>query len=109
MEKVNFLRIGRQQLALAIAFVALNIVDAVLTRTLWLAGGYELNPMMRHILGWGLDSAFWLFKLGATLAVTILLLLLASKFPRPIHRIFIALVIAMVGICLFNLGGLLWV
>jgi len=71
-----------QNIKLAIAFVGLNILDAALIRA----------SMMKGI--------------GVAIVCALLLLLFATKYPRPIYRIFLALVGVMVGICIFNGMGL---
>lgn len=101
MNKVTTLHIK-----LAIAFVALNVLDAALSLTAIGKGGYELFPIARHILEqptW----VFWGFKIGMALIFTLVLLILSKRFPRQIKRIFIALVGVMLGVCLINMVGLL--
>ena len=91
---------------LAIAFVGLNVLDAVLTLAAMIQGElYELNPIMRKLLeqpGW----MFWGFKIVAAIVCASLLLLLAAKYPRQIKRILTVLVVVMLGVCLVNTIGL---
>lgn len=91
---------------LAIAFIGLNVLDAGLTHMLVSNGGYELNPLMRIVLG-GPAWVFWYFKVSLALIFALALLILAAQFSRQINRIFIVLVIGMGGICGFNGIGLL--
>jgi len=96
-----------RNIKLAIVFVVLNILDAALTVAALSKGGVcELNPIMRGLLvqpGW----VFWTTKISLALVFALALLIFSNKYPRPIHRIFLALVGVMAGICLFNLVGLL--
>jgi len=95
-----------RNIKLAIAFVVLNILDAGLTVAALNKGGVcELNPIMSHLLEqpvW----VFWATKISLTLIFALVLLAFSNKYPRPIHRIFLALVGVMVGICIFNGMGL---
>ena len=93
-----------QNIKLAIGLVALNIIDAVLTLAV-VGKGYELNPVMRYLLEqpvW----AFWVFKVGFALVFAVVLVRLSDRFPRQVKRILTILVVAMVGVCLFNMIGL---
>lgn len=90
---------------LAVAFFVLNIVDAAVTQIAIGNGGLELNPIMGALLrqpSW----VFWWFKISLSLIVILVLLILANKYPRSIHRILTGLVIAMAGVCVFNGMGL---
>jgi len=86
---------------LAVVFVGLNIMDAVLTLVLHARGGYELNLTMRYVLEHS-PWAFGLVKIGATLAAISLLLSFAKVFPRTMNRVLIASTIMMLGVCIFN-------
>jgi len=105
METIRKLEI--RNIKLAIAFVALNILDAALTVAAMSKGGVsELNPIMRDLLGqpgW----VFWGFKIGMALIFAFVLLILSNRYPRQIKRIFVILIAAMLGICLFNMMSLL--
>ena len=93
-----------QNTKLAIGFVALSVIDAALTLAV-VGKGYELNPVMRYLLEqpvW----AFWVFKVGFALVFAVVLVRLSDRFPRQVKRILTILVVAMVGICLFNMIGL---
>jgi len=98
-----------EHIKLAAVFVALNMVDAALTWTLAGKGGYELNPITRIVLAQQSALAYWGFKVGRTLLCTAALLFLASVYPRQMGKVFIALIIVALGVCLFNLLGLLGV
>jgi len=86
-----------RNIKLAIAFVVLNILDAGLTVAALNKGGLLVQP------GW----VFWATKISLALVFALALLAFSNKYPRPIHRIFLALVGVMVGVCLINLVGLL--
>ena len=96
---------NRTLVYLAIIFVMLNVIDAILTLVLGARGGYELNWIAQYALENSL-WAFWLIKVGATLAFVSLFLLFAETFPRLARWIFIISVIAMLGVCIFNAIGL---
>jgi len=51
------------------AFIVLNVIDGILTKSLPAAVAYEFNPIMSHT-GW----VFWTVKLGITAIVTLGLL-----------------------------------
>ena len=90
---------------LAIIFVALNIVDASLTSVIIKTGGIELNPIMRYLFGqptW----VSWTFEIGGTIVAAFGLLLLAVFSPRLIKGVFIALIVLMTFVCLYNGIGL---
>ena len=99
------MNIGRRLIGLAGIFIGLNALDTAITIAAMSKGGVaELNPIMRIVLSqpaW----IFWYFKISLALLFTLILLIFANKFLRQISRIFIGLVIAMAGICLFNLIG----
>jgi len=84
------------------AFIVLNVIDGILTKSLP-AGVYEFNPIMSHT-GW----VFWTVKLGITAIVTLGLLFFEPRFPRQVRRILTGLVVGMVVICLFNLAVLIF-
>jgi len=84
------------------AFVVLNVIDGIVTKSLPAAGAFELNPIMSHT-GW----VFWTVKLGITVIVTLGLLFFEPRFPRQVRRILTGLVAGMVVICLFNLAVLI--
>jgi hypothetical protein len=89
-------------LTLAIAFIALNILDASLTSAAIRKGGYELLPIARHILeqpSW----VFWLFKVGLALIFALILVILSKKYPQQTKRILTILVGVMIGVCAINL------
>jgi len=98
-----------EHIKLAAVFVALNIVDATLTWILAGEGGYELNPITRIILAQQSALAYWGFKVGRTLLCTAALLFLASVYPRQMGKVFIVLILVALGVCVFNLLGLLGV
>lgn len=94
-----------RNIKLAVTFFVLNIVDTTLTQFATSNGGYELNPIMATFLkqpSW----VFWWFKISLALTISLTLLILANKAPHAVKRIFIALVIAMAGVCIFNGVGL---
>jgi len=84
------------------AFVVLNVIDGIVTKSLPAAGAFELNPIMSHT-GW----VFWTVKLGITAIVTLGLLFFEPRFPCQVKRILTGLVAGMVVICLFNLAVLI--
>ena len=81
------------------AFVVLNVIDGIVTKSLPAASAFELNPIMSHT-GW----VFWTVKLGITVIVTLGLLFFEPRFPRQVRRILTGLVVGMAVICLFNLA-----
>jgi hypothetical protein len=85
------------------AFIVLNVIDGILTKSLLAAGAYEFNPLM-SLTGW----AFWTVKLGITAIVTLGLLFLEPRFPCRVKRILKGLVAGMVVICLLNLAALIY-
>jgi hypothetical protein len=85
------------------AFIVLNVIDGILTKSLLAAGEYEFNPIM-SLTGW----AFWTAKLGITAIVTLGLLFFEPRFPCRVKRILRGLVVGMVVICLFNLAALIY-
>ena len=88
---------------LAIAFVGLSALDAVLTLAGMKRGGVaELNPIMCPLLQQS-EWLFWVFKIGMASIFALVLLIFSKRFPQQVKRIFIVLVTAMGGICLFNL------
>jgi len=96
-----------RNIKLAVIFVGLNIIDAALTVAGMNRGRVcELNPIMSHLLEQP-EWVFWTTKMSLTLIFALALLAFSNKYPRQIGRIFIALVIAMAGICIFNLVGLI--
>jgi hypothetical protein len=82
------------------AFIVLNVIDGIFTKSLLAAGEYEFNPIM-SLSGW----AFWAVKLGMTAIVTLGLLFFQPRFPRQVKRILKGFVVGMVVICLFNLAA----
>jgi hypothetical protein len=84
------------------AFIVLNVIDGIVTKSLPAASAFELNPIMSHT-GW----VFWTVKLGITTIVTLGLLFFEPRFPRQVRRILTGLVVGMVVICLFNLAVLI--
>jgi hypothetical protein len=84
------------------AFVVLNVIDGIVTKSLPAASAFELNPIMSHT-GW----VFWTVKLGITVIVTLGLLFFEPRFPRQVKRILKGLVAGMAVICLFNLAVLI--
>lgn len=96
-----------EHVKLAAIFVGLNMIDAILTWILAGQGGYELNPLTRLVLEQQSALAYFGFKIGRTLLCTAALLFIASIYPRQMGKVFIVLIIVVLGICLFNLMGLL--
>jgi len=95
-----------EHIKLAIAFVALNIIDAVLTEVILAGGGRELNPIMRFLFEQPKWVA-WTFEIGGTLVAAFGLLLIATRYPRELKVVFIALVVAMSAVCFHNGIGLI--
>jgi len=108
MENTNYLINRRAHLKLAVAFLLLNILDGILTKILWVAGGYELNPIARHTLLLQANWSFWAVKVGVALICVFFLLWYAPRFPKRTKNILTLLVFAMLAICLFNTVGLVW-
>jgi len=95
-----------EHIKLAAVFVGLNIVDIVLTQIMINNGGYELNPIMRYLLG-QFGWAAWAIKLAAVAIAMFVLLWRATKYPRLAKIVFISLIIFMLVNCLFNGIGLI--
>lgn len=104
---------------LIIAFVGLSALDIALTiYFVDHAGGRELNPVMAAVLTWPLWAVV-LFKVGLPIVLVILLGLADTLVGRYVSRkSFLSLylnsrtvltiaVVALVLVCLFNLGGIL--
>jgi len=94
-----------EHVKLAIAFVGLNVLDAILTNAILSRGGIELNPLMRYLFGQPKWVA-WTFEIGGTIVVTFAFLLIATVYPRLVKIIFIALIVLMSAVCLYNVVGL---
>ena len=88
----------------ALAFFLLNIADAAITVQA-VSNGFEMNPIMRLLLGQPI-WIFWLTKIALGGGISFLLLNFTDKHPAPVRRILQGLVIAMAGICLWNLLSL---
>ena len=96
---------GLEHIKLAVIFVALNILDAILTNIIINAGGRELNPIMSYLFEQPKWVA-WAFEIGGTLIAAFGLLLLAAYSPRFIKVVFITSIIIMGAVCLYNGVGL---
>jgi len=86
---------------LAIVFVALNVVDNALTHIGLNAGFRELNPVMASLWKRGAWVA-WSIDIGASLAIALLVVLLASRSPRLMKALLIVLIIYIAVVCLWN-------
>jgi hypothetical protein len=97
---------------LAVLFVALNALDIGLT--LHFVGNgtsTELNPIMVKILTLPLPMILLYKILLPAILVTVLLAL--NRFPIVRRKINMRLILVLlvggeIGICLFNLSGLIW-
>lgn len=92
---------------LAIAFVALNILDAALSQASDARGTLqEANPVMRPLIeqSWGLT---WGVKMGIIIACACVLLMLGRHYPGQTRKVFIGLIVLMVVVCVVNVVGLL--
>jgi len=96
---------GLEHIKLAIIFVALNILDAILTNIIINAGGKELNPIMSYLFEQPKWVA-WAFEVGGTVVVAFGLVLLAVSYPRFIKIVFVTMIIVMAAVCLYNGVGL---
>lgn len=88
-------------LKLAVIVFGLSIVDIVLTQITLNSGGYESNPIMRYLLGqfgWGA----WAIKLVAIATAIIIFLWHAPEYPHLAKMVFIALIVFISTICIFN-------
>ncbi len=95
---------GTQTIALlASSFILLNVLDVVLTILGLRGGGYELNPLMRYLIGHDTYLFLALKVCGSMVAVALLLL-----FGKHISvgRILIGLDTVMLGVVAFNLISL---
>jgi len=99
---------------LAVAFVGLNVLDCALT--LYFVGngtGKELNPCMREVVQ--TPVLFWLIKAGGSTVLALALLGLDKVLAEHklltrwflVRRVFELLVVLMLGICVFNLVGII--
>lgn len=84
---------------LALAFVLLNVFDIAVTSCILQAGGYELNPLIRAALQFGLPAAL-AFKIGLSALFAWLLYRLRLEAALRFATV------AIWGICLFNVTGL---
>lgn len=90
-----------EHIKLVIVFVALNMLDALLTHIYLNAGGTEFNPMMRPL--W--EQARWIawsFEIGSTLIVAFAFLLLAIYAPRVTKVFLIVSIIYMAAVCIYS-------
>jgi len=101
---------------LAVAFVGLNVLDCALTAYFVGNGtGTELNPLMREALQ--TPALFWLIKVGGSTVLSLALIGLDKLLAEHklltkwflVRRVFELLVILMVGICVFNIVGIILV
>ncbi len=97
-------RQNHRLIALSVAFVLLNVLDAFLTLLAIDNGATELNPIMRALLAQP-EWVFWSSKISWTLVFTLALIIAAGKWLNPVKRILTVLVIITAGICLLNLMG----
>ena len=90
-----------EHIKLVIVFVALNMLDAMLTNLVLNAGGTEFNPIMRPL--W--EQARWIawsVEIGSTLVVAFAFLLLAIYAPRLTKVFLIVSIIYMATVCIYN-------
>ena len=95
-----------EHIKLVIVFVALNMLDAMLTNLVLNAGGTEFNPIMRPL--W--EQARWIawsVEIGSTLVVAFAFLLLAIYAPRLTKVFLIVSIIYMATVCLWGMVCLL--
>jgi len=91
-------------IALSIAFVVLNALDAQLTLLAVGDGHTELNPIMRVLLAQP-DWVFWSSKISWAMVFTLALVIASRTWPSQVRRIFIILVTVMSCVCILNLAG----
>ena len=84
---------------LALSFVLLNVFDIAVTSWILQLGGYELNPLIRATLGFGVPAT-----LAAKIGVSALFawVLCRLHFDGALRLA----TVAIAGICLFNAAGL---
>lgn len=90
-----------EHIKLVIVFVALNMLDAMLTNLVLNAGGTEFNPIMRPL--W--EQARWIawsVEIGSTLVVAFAFLLLAIYAPRLTKVFLIVATIYMATVCIYT-------
>jgi len=90
-----------EHIKLAIVFVALNVLDAVLTDIALNAGKTEFNPIMRPL--W--EQARWIawsVEIGSTVVIAFAFLVLATYSPRFIKVVLIVWTIYMAAVCIYN-------
>jgi hypothetical protein len=90
-----------EHIKLVIVFVALNILDAILTDIALNAGGIEFNPIMRPL--W--EQARWIawsVEIGSTLVVALAFILLAIYAPRLTKVFLIVSIVYMAAVCIYN-------
>jgi len=93
--------------------VGLNILDCALTSYFVGTGqGTELNPLMRKALE--TPAIFWLIKVGGSSLLALALLNLDKVLKKHnlnrwimVRHLLELLVVFMVGICVFNLVGII--
>jgi hypothetical protein len=92
-----------ENIKLVVAFIVLNILDAILTNVALKAGGIESNPIMRYLREQG-TGLTWGVEIGSAIVVAFAFLVLATYSPRFIKIVLIVAVIYMAAVCLW--GGI---
>ena len=98
---------GERNSLLIASFIALNALDAIITLAGYARGGYELNFIARYALENQMLWLFWGHKIITMLILTILLVFLATEYPKQLRWTFVGLVALSGGVCLFNYVGVL--
>jgi hypothetical protein len=84
---------------LALSFILLNVLDLTLTLCILQAGGYELNPLIRSALAFGIPLTVFL-KIGIGILFAWLLYCLRLSGALKVATL------SILGICLFNMASL---
>ncbi len=98
---------GKKAEALAVrgmagSMVLLGTLDAYLTTKIVVhGGGYELNPVMRHVLNNSV-TGFWLIKIVGSVIAAYLLVRIYRKYPKLACFAFGACLAVMAGIVAWN-------
>lgn len=97
------------------AFVGLNVIDAGLTVALILNGYLcmELNPFMRYLFVANgpphyAIGLFLIVKISLAVGLAFALAYMTLLAPRLKRWVLALPVFMMTGVCIINLGGLLW-
>ena len=90
-----------EHIKLVIVFVALNMLDAILTNIALNIGAVEVNPITRYLFEQA-RGIFWTFEIGSTALVVFIFWILGMFSPRMMKIVLIVSIIYMTVVCLWN-------